>query len=354
MAESLVPAELKQQSEAVEQTLADLRKRLETLDKGKQVYALKSHEPREIQLLRRGDVKSPAGLLSPGSLGCLPGLPREFSLTDPHDEGSARAALAQWIVDPANVLTWRSIVNRVWQYHFGAGLVDTPNDFGRMGSQPSHPELLDWLAVEFRERGESLKALHKLIVTSAVYRQSSVDDEENKLLDAANRFLWRQNRRRLDAEAVRDAVLATSGKLDLTMHGPSVRQFAFKDDHSPIYDYTRFDVDDPNAYRRSVYRFIVRSVPDPLMECLDCADPSLLTPKCNTTLTALQALAMMNNALFVRQAEHFAERVRAATSNPREQICIAYRLALHASRAKRKAGCCSTTRLNMAWRTPAG
>ena len=288
VAETLVPAELKQQSESVDQQLADLRKRLEKLDKGKQVYALKSHEPREIQLLRRGDVKSPAGLLAPGSLGCLPGLPREFALADPHDEGERRAALAKWIVDPANVLTWRSIVNRVWQYHFGAGLVDTPSDFGRMGSQPSHPELLDWLALEFRERGESLKALHKLIVTSAVYRQSSVDDEANNRLDAANRFLWRQNRRRLDAEAVRDAELATSGKLDLTMHGPSARQFAFKDDHSPIYDYARFDVDDPDAYRRSVYRFIVRSVPDPLMECLDCADPSLLTPKRNTTLTALR------------------------------------------------------------------
>ena len=185
-----------------------------------------------------------------------------------------------------------------------------------MGSTPSHPELLDWLAVEFRERGESLKALHRLIVTSSAYRQSSADDEANVRIDAANRYLWRQNRRRLDAEGVRDAVLATSGKLDLRMGGPSVRQFAFKDDHSPIYDYARFDVDDPDAYRRSVYRFIVRSVPDPLMECLDCADPSLLTPKRSTTLTALQALAMLNNALFVRQAEHFAERVRAAATEP--------------------------------------
>ena len=118
-----------------------------------------------------------------------------------------------------------------------------------MGLTPSHPELLDWLAVEFRERGESLKALHRLIVTSSAYRQSSADDEANVRIDAANRYLWRQNRRRLDAEGVRDAVLATSGKLDLTMGGPSVRQFAFKDDHSPIYDYARFDVDDPDAYR---------------------------------------------------------------------------------------------------------
>ncbi len=135
-------------------------------------------------------------------------------------------------------------------------------------------------------------------------------------------------RRRLDAEAVRDATLAVSGKLDLTMGGPSVRQFAFKDDHSPVYDYANFDVDDPAAFRRGVYRFIVRSVPDPLMDCLDCADPSLLTPKRNTTLTALQALALLNNALFVRQAEHFAARVATLADNPREQIVAAYRLAL--------------------------
>jgi len=328
VADALVPAELNDQITAVAARLTDLDKRLEKLGQGKQVYALKSHEPRAIHLLRRGDVKNPGEQLGPGALACLASLPHEFTLSDPQVEGTRRAALARWIVDPANVLTRRSIVNRVWQYHFGAGLVDTPNDFGRMGALPSHPELLDWLAVEFLERGESLKTLHRLIVTSSVYRQASADDAENARIDAANRYLWRQNRRRLDAEGVRDAVLATSGKLDLTMGGPSVRQFAFKDDHSPIYDYARFDVDDPAACRRSVYRFIVRSVPDPLMECLDCADPSLLTPKRNTTLTALQALSMLNNSLFVRQAEHFAERLRGISADPREQLRAAYRLAL--------------------------
>ena len=197
-----------------------------------------------------------------------------------------------------------------------------------MGSQPSHPELLDWLAVEFLNQGESIKKLHKLIVTSSVYRQTSEGIAECTKVDAANRFLWRQNRRRLDAEAVRDAVLAVSGKLDLTMGGPSVRQFAFKDDHSPVYDYANFDVDDPAACRRSVYRFIVRSVPDPLMDCLDCADPSLLVPKRNITLTALQALALLNNALFVRHAEHFAQRLRDLSEDPSGQIDAAYRLAL--------------------------
>jgi mono/diheme cytochrome c family protein len=327
-ADELIPASVREELAAVRARLAELDEQLAALEKDPLVYALKSIEPRPIHLLRRGDVKSPAELIQPGALGCVHGLARDFVLPNVQEEGSRRAALAHWIVDPANVLARRSIVNRVWQYHFGAGLVDTPNDFGRMGSQPSHPQLLDWLAVEFLEQGESLKKLHKLVVTSSVYRQASAEDADNARLDGANRFLWRQNRRRLDAEAVRDAALSVSGKLDLTMGGPAVRQFAFKDDHSPIYDYARFDVDNPAACRRSVYRFIVRSVPDPLMDCLDCADPSLLTPRRNTTLTSLQALAMLNNALFVRQAEHFAARVQEAAHTPTGQIRAAYRLAL--------------------------
>jgi mono/diheme cytochrome c family protein/cytochrome c553 len=299
-----------------------------TAPKPRLVYAIKSIKPRPVHLLARGDVKMPGPLIAPGGLACVEGVPHEFALENPDDEGSRRAALARWLTHPANVLVRRSIVNRIWHYHFGAGLVDTPNDFGRMGSKPTHPELLDWLAVEFLESGESFKKLHKLIVTSSVYRQSSASDERRSRIDASNRYLWRANRRRLEAEAVRDAVLATSGKLDLTMGGPSARQFFFKDDHSPVYDYARFAVDDPANLRRAVYRFIVRSVPDPLMDCLDCPDASLLTPKRNTTLTALQALAMLNNALVVRQAEHFAARVEKMSADPRGQIRAAYRLAL--------------------------
>jgi len=292
------------------------------------VYALKSIKPRPVHLLARGDVKTPGPLMSPGGLACVEGLPHEFALEHADEEGTRRVALARWLTDPKNVLVRRSIVNRIWHYHFGAGLVDTPNDFGRMGSQPTHPELLDWLAVEFLESGESLKKLHKLIVTSSVYRQSSAGDVRRSNIDASNRYLWRANCRRLEAEAVRDAVLFVSGKLDLTMGGPSARQFFFKDDHSPVYDYARLAVDDPANNRRSVYRFIVRSVPDPLMDCLDCPDASLLAPKRNTTLTALQALAMLNNGLVVRQAEHFAARVRGISSDPKDQIGAAFRIAL--------------------------
>jgi hypothetical protein len=140
--------------------------------------------------------------------------------------------------------------------------------------------------------------------------------------------LWRANRQRLDAESVRDAVLSVAGKLDLTMGGPSAEQFWFKDDHSPVYDYSRFDIDSPASYRRSVYRFLVRSVPDPFMDRLDCPDASLITPKRNTTITAIQALALLNNPFMVREAEHLAARVKNAAPLPDQQIVWLYRLAL--------------------------
>ena len=199
-------------------------------------------------------------------------------------------------------------MNRVWQYPFGRGIVDTPNDFGHMGSLPTHPELWIGWRSGFGQRRIDQK-LHTLILTSSVYRQVCQESAEGTRIDADNRLLGRMNRQRLDAEAFHDALLQISGKIDLTMGGPSVRQFFFKDDHSPVYDYTRYDVEDPGNYRRSVYRFMVRSVPDPFMEALDCADPSLLTPKRNVTLTALQALATLNNQFVVRQCEHFAERL---------------------------------------------
>ncbi|MBS1825022.1 MAG: DUF1549 domain-containing protein [Acidobacteria bacterium] len=286
-----------------------------------------SLEPRPVHLLGRGNVGAPGELMKPGALSALPGLPSRFAIADLSDEGARRAALAEWITAKENVLAWRSIVNRVWHYHFGAGLVDTPNDFGRMGSQPTHPEMLDSLAVWFRdEAGGSMKKLHRLIVTSKTYRQASAHRAEAAKVDGDNRLLWRMNRIRLDAESVRDAVLAVAGKLDTKMGGPGAQMFWFKNDHSPVYDYARFDPDGEGGHRRSIYRFIVRSVPDPFMERLDCPDPSLLAPKRTTTLTAIQALALWNNPFMLRMAEHFAGRLRAASSDARGQMDAAARL----------------------------
>jgi hypothetical protein len=285
-------------------------------------------EPRPVYVLRRGDVTQPMAPARPGALSCLPGLDSVFQLADLKDEGLRRAALAKWITHPANLLTRRSLANRVWQGHFGRGIVDTPNDFGHMGAAPTHPELLDWLAYWFLDHGESVKQLHRLILTSATYRQNSHDRPEAAKVDADNRYLWRMNRLRLDAECLHDSILFVAGRLDATMGGPSVQQFFFKDDHSPVYDYARYDIDSAGARRRSIYRFIVRSVPDPFMETMDCPDAALLTPQRNATVTALQALALLNDPFVLRQAESFAGRLDTAAKDGPDRVQRACQLAL--------------------------
>lgn len=289
-----------------------------------------SKVPRVVQVLRRGDINKPESIAHPGALSVIQALQSEFALPNPDDEGARRAALAEWIVDERNPLTWRSIVNRVCHYHFGRGLVDTPNDLGVMGSTPSHPELLDWLAVWFREHGGSIKSLHRLIVTSATYRQSSASVPEFAAKDGDNRLLWRMNGTRLDAESLRDAVLQISGQLDLTMGGPSVKQFTLTPGiHvTPVVDYAKFDIDSPDLRRRSIYRFLFRTLPDPFMDTLDCPEASQLAPTRTSSVTALQALSMLNNAFVVRQSEHFAERLERDASTLRDRIRRAFALAL--------------------------
>jgi hypothetical protein len=267
--------------------------------------------PRPIHVLARGQVTHPGREVSPGALSMLTFRPARFALPKDAPEGERRAALARWLTDPQHPLTWRSIVNRVWQYHFGAGIVTTPNDFGRNGALPSHPHLLDWLAAEFRDTGGSLKKLHRLIVTSATYRQASTGNQQAEQIDSGNALLWRQNRRKLEAEAVRDAVLSVSGKLDLTMGGPGWQDFVVeRPEHSPHYEYNLADPKDSKTWRRSVYRFIVRSQTQPWMTALDCADPSMRVERRNESLSPLQALALLNNGFMVTQARHFAGRLR--------------------------------------------
>lgn len=286
--------------------------------------------PRPIHVLKRGDVRTPRGLAQPGTLSCVPGLEARFPPADHNAEGNRRAALARWLSDPRNGLTWRSIANRVWQFHFGRGLVDSPNDFGRMGATPTHPELLDWLAVTLQENGGSLKQLHRLIVTSAIYQQSSRHHPAGAAVDADNYYLWRMNRQRLDAEAIHDAVLRISGQLDPKMGGPSVRLFIQTPGiHvTPNVDYLNFSADDSANQRRSVYRFIFRTIPDPFMESLDCPDGAQLTPKRNASVTALQALSMLNDKFVIRQTEHIAERVAHAGADPEKQVAALYQLIL--------------------------
>jgi hypothetical protein len=285
-------------------------------------------KPRPIHVLKRGNESNPSAEAAAGTCGYFPELGSRFSIPADAGEGARRVALARWLTDKRNPLTWRSIVNRVWQYHFGRGIVDSPNDFGRMGSLPSHPELLDWLAAEFRDGPQSIKSLHRLICSSAVYRQSSSGNDQSEVIDGGNQYLWRMNRRKLEAEAVRDSVLFVAGRLNLTAGGPGFRDFSFQDDESPRYRYDEYDPDDSQSYRRSIYRMIVRSVPNPWMTTLDCADASAVVPKRSETLTPLQSLAMMNNKFMVRMAEHFANRVSALGQNTSERIVTAFCIAL--------------------------
>ncbi len=287
--------------------------------------------PSVIHVLKRGELDKPGPEVGPGALSAVTALPARFALADGKDEGARRAALADWIADPKNPLTWRSIVNRVFQYHFGVGLCDTPSDFGRMGGVPSHPDLLDWLAVWFRDdaRG-SLKALHRLIVTSEAYRRSSIANASAIAVDPDNRLLWRMNRRRLDADAIRDSVLAISGRIDLTMGGPGVAQFTSRPgpQSTPILDYANFDWGSPAARRRSIYRVVWRSIADPFMEALDFPDLGLLSPARSFSASALQSLALFNDEFVLRHSEFLAERIASTVVTPTAQIQRAFLLTL--------------------------
>jgi mono/diheme cytochrome c family protein len=284
---------------------------------------------RPVHVLRRGDIRKPGALAAPMAIEAVPGLEARFRLGNADDEGQRRAALARWVADTRNPLTWRSIVNRIWHHHFGRGIVATPSDFGRMGALPTHPELLDWLTATLIEEGGSLKQLHRRIVTSGAYMQSSRHHAEYAKRDADNTLLWRMNRTRLDAESVRDAVLRVAGKLDAKMGGPSVRLFKQSPGihRTPTVDYAAHDPDAPGSHRRSVYRFIFRTLPDPFMDALDCPDASQFTAVRASSVGAFQALAMLNDPFMVRMSEHFAKRV--ASAGPvEEQVKLAYRLAL--------------------------
>jgi hypothetical protein len=285
--------------------------------------------PRPVHVLRRGDIHQPGPIAQPGTLSCLAGLEARFSLAAASEESARRRALACWLTEPTNPMSWRSIVNRVWNNHFGRGIVATPNDFGRMGATPSHPELLDWLAMSLLDSGGSLKQLHRMMVTSAVYRQNSGDDSSFAEIDADDSLLWRQHRRRLDAESVHDAILQVAGQLETTMGGPSVQQFTLGPGvHvTPVVDYTRYDWDSPGAARRSVYRFLFRTLPDPFFDTLDAADPSQLTAVRNESTTPLQALVLLNNPFVLRQCEHFARRLEHLANHLEGQITAAFELA---------------------------
>lgn len=309
---------------------AELEQQLKAVPVPARVYGVLSETPPPIRVLRRGDPEQPDADVVPAALASVATLKSELA-TSQAPEGERRRALAEWITSPANPLTRRVLVNRLWHYHFGVGLVDTPSDFGYGGGRPSHPELLDWLAAEFAVRGWSVKALQRLICTSQAYRQQSAPGagparEQGTRIDASNRLLWRMNPRRLDAESLRDAVLSTTGKLNADMFGPGYRDFEYQEEYAPVYRYVT--PDSPELWRRSVYRFVVRTTTHQFLTTLDCPSPANLVPARNVTTTALQSLALLNNDFMLRQSGYFANRVQSEVGDdPAKQVEQAFRLA---------------------------
>ena len=314
---------------AAEARLAAVEEEAKSLRESDKVFGPVTATPPAVRVHLRGNPEVSGDEVGPGTISLLAGLPARFgdaSLSD----GTRRAALADWITSPHNPLTARVIVNRLWHHHFGVGLVDTPSDLGLGGGRPSHPELLDWLASEVAVRGWSLKALHRLICTSHAYRQRSVgvpNAAAALAVDADNRLLWRHSPRRLDAESLRDATLSVSGCLNDAMHGPGYRDFDYEEAYAPVYRYVTPDA--PDLWRRSIYRFVVRSTPHAFLTTLDCPNPANLAPARLETTTALQSLALLNNDFMLRQAGHWARRLeREAGPDPAAQVLLAYRLAL--------------------------
>ncbi len=319
------------------------------LNSANNAYVGQFTKPDPIYLLRRGDVMQRLDAVSPGPLSRCAAAATDFGPLDDKPEPERRLALARWIGDSHNPLTARVMVNRVWQGHFGRGIVGTPSDFGRNGEPPTHPELLDWLAATFvterKSPGQSvngngpgvdpltrsivdyscgwrLKSLHRLIVTSYTYRQTSKVNASNpkgQAVDAGNLLLWRAPLRRMEGEAIRDAVLQTSGKLDRRMGGPSYLLFRYKVVNVAIYE--PLEQYGPDTWRRSVYQQAARGIHDEILSTFDCPESSQRAPKRDSTTTALQSLAMLNGSFLIQQAEFLAGRaVQEAGDSPASSI----------------------------------
>ncbi len=300
-------------------------------------YGANSRQPGPTFFLERGDPSIKRERVSAGALSALQTLSPNFSLPEDAPEGLRRLKLAEWISNPDNPLTGRVMVNRIWHYHFGQGIVSTPNDFGFNGDQPTHKELIDWLATEFIAQGWKAKKLHKLIMLSNTYRQSSDLNKKAVEIDSGNRLLWRFSPRRLEGEAIRDSMLMVSGQLNPALSGPGFRPFDIYINNNHFYKLT--DPDGPEFNRRSVYRIVVRSGRDPLLKSFDCPDASAAAPKRSVTTTPIQSLQLMNSPFLLRQADLFATRIKKEVGvNKIAGLTQAYHLAFGRNPTPKEAG----------------
>ncbi len=279
-------------------------------------HAIIPKQPPVFHVLARGDYRNQGDIVAPSALTAASrgDYSADFGIAPDAPEIERRVALAKWITDVRNPLTPRVIVNRLWHYHFGLGLVDTPSDFGFAGGRPSHPELLDWLTRRFVDGGWKMKDIHRLIVTSATWRQeSNVHNAAAQMSDADNRLLWRSHARRLDGESSRDAMLLVCGKLNRTLGGVSYRDIKVNGGQMG----TNAEFTEPTGEfseatsRRTIYRLWARSGNNPLLESLDCPDPSVSAPRRAVTITPIQSLSLLNSSFIEHCARHLAERVTA-------------------------------------------
>jgi hypothetical protein len=279
---------------------------------------LRERAPRATHVLKGGDFTRPGVKVDPGTPAVLP-------LAQTPGRIPNRLDLARWLVRPEHPLTARVCVNRVWGHYFGRGLVETENDFGTRGASPSHPELLDWLAWEFMRQGWSLKALHRRIVMSAAYRQSSHARRDLEPIDPRNRLLARQARLRIEAEVVRDVALAASGLLDRRVGGPSV----FPPQPAGVSQFTQVKQawkadEDIRRYRRGMYTYLRRSSPHPALATFDAPDASTACTRRDRSNTPLQALTLLNDAGFTECAYGLAARLLRAV----DPVRLGFRLCL--------------------------
>lgn len=303
-----------------------LEARLRTLASSLMVYAGKFSQPGPTHRLHRGENAAPREEVAPGAPAAFGS---GLALPKAAPEQARRIALAKWIADPQHPLTARVMANRLWQGHFGAGIVDTPSDLGLNGSQPTHPELLDWLAAEFVAQGWRMKPIHRLIVLSAAYRQASAADKAGLAADAGSRLLWRFPPRRLEAEQLRDAVLFVSGKLDLTMGGPGFELFEGAGSPQGVRVYVPKTKFGRAEWRRMIYFSKPRMQPDDTFGPFDCPDAGQAAPKRQASTSALQSLSLLNSPFMLQQASFFAERLAAEAGNSTEAqvrrgFCLAF------------------------------
>lgn len=286
--------------------------------------------------LIRGDPFSPGSETQPGFLSVATYGDPPTAIPRPDGRTSGRRlALANWITSRDNPLTARVLINRMWHHHFGRGIVRTLDNLGKMGDAPTHPELLDWLAVEFVDRGWSIKEMHRLLMTSEAYQMASaVDNDANLSADVNNQWLWRYRGQRLEAEVVRDAIMTVSGGIDLTVGGEPIFPYIPQDilDASQGKGIWLNQPDGPDVWRRSVYVYRRRSLGFPFFDTFDLPDQNQTAAARNVSTVATQALTLMNNEFVLNQAELFAKRLENEAPNDVDrQIELAYRIALSRS-----------------------